>query len=439
MRKNKLTRRIEWHPLGQRILKTSVAVTLCLFFYMLRGYRGETMPAEAAITAIICMQSSLHNSTENALNRLAGTIIGAFWGLLFLLLMAVFPSLGRNRIALYLLMGLGTLIALHSTVLLRKSDTASLTAIVFICIVIAYPDIEDPLDQAFHRILGVLVGNTIAIVINTVSLPRRRYPDKVFFVPTSYLTTDQFSQLSPAVLFHLQQLFQDGAKICLISKHAPSFHASQLAHIHFTVPMIVMDGAAIYDANENTYVATTCIHPASCRWLMKRLEGHSFFIYTVHRDRNCIYHHGPLTERERIVYTHLKRSPYRYYLDDDHYSLSDVVYIKLVTAGDEADRLQHELEPMLEKMKLRCVVRPQAGLEDGCSLYFYAAHADIDHARAHLMHLLQQDDPRLTLQESSGSGAYTTELDALRLLRRVRNAYEPSAIRAWIEERRRKN
>ena len=80
-------RMIPWPPLGQRIIKTSLAVTLCLFFYLWRGYRGESMPAEAAITAIICMQSCVHDTRTSALNRLAGTMIGAMCGFVFLLLM----------------------------------------------------------------------------------------------------------------------------------------------------------------------------------------------------------------------------------------------------------------------------------------------------------------------------------------------------------------
>ena len=41
---------------GQRILKTTLAVFLCLLIYALRGFEGQDMPTEAAITAIICMQ-----------------------------------------------------------------------------------------------------------------------------------------------------------------------------------------------------------------------------------------------------------------------------------------------------------------------------------------------------------------------------------------------
>ena len=53
------------------------------------------MPAEAAITAIICMQSCVHDTRTSALNRLAGTMIGAFCGFIFLLLLLMFPVLSK--------------------------------------------------------------------------------------------------------------------------------------------------------------------------------------------------------------------------------------------------------------------------------------------------------------------------------------------------------
>ena len=425
---------IQWQPIGQRIIKTSLAVTICLFFYMLRGYQGESMPAEAAITAIICMQPYIHDTRKSALTRLAGTLIGAVWGFLFLLLMLLFPLLGGNLLILYPLMGLGTLIALYNAVLIRKQDAAGLAAIVFVCVVIAFPDITDPMDQAFHRILDVLVGTVTALMVNAIRLPRTRLRHSVFFVRMQDLAEDQFSRLTPTVLFRLQNLYQEGAKICLISKHAPAFHTSQMDHVKFTVPLIVMDGAAIYDANENVYLSIAHPDAASCRWLIKRLEsmGISFFVYTVHRDRNCIYHHGALREPERQVYLHLKKSPYRYYLDNDHYAVSDVVYLKIVTSKEEAEHIQRELQPLMDKMKLRSVVRPQAGLENGCSLYFYAAHADIQHAQTHLMQLLRQKDSALEMHDMVSPNPYRSEHDAVQLLKKLSREYEPNFIKAWF-------
>ncbi len=81
--------------IGQRMLKTAVAVFICLMIYCLRGYHGQSMPTEAVITAIICMQPYIRDSREYAVNRLAGTLVGTFWGLLFLLLFLV-PAVSSN-------------------------------------------------------------------------------------------------------------------------------------------------------------------------------------------------------------------------------------------------------------------------------------------------------------------------------------------------------
>ena len=70
----RLSQKIYLPPVGQRIIKTSIAVTLCLLFYTLRGYRGQDMSAEAAITAIICMQPYVHDTRKYALNRIAGWV-----------------------------------------------------------------------------------------------------------------------------------------------------------------------------------------------------------------------------------------------------------------------------------------------------------------------------------------------------------------------------
>ena len=421
-------------PLGQRIIKTSMAVFLCLVFYRLRGYRGETMSAEAAITAIICMQPYVQDTKEYALNRLSGTLIGAFWGFLFLLVVPLFPSLGQNPVTLYPLMGLGILISLYSAVAIRKPDTSSLAAIVFICVVIAYPDIEHPLDQAFHRVLDVMVGTAIAIGVNLFHLPRVKQEGKVFFLRTKDLAPDQLSQIPSSVLFRLNYLFSDGAKICLMSEHAPAFFMSQMGTVNLNVPLIVMDGAGIYDAIENIYISTVNLEPDASRWLMKRLDtiGVSYFIYTVHKNRNCIYHHGPMNEAEATVYKRLKRSPYRQYLDDDRFALEDIVYIKVVAADSKIAAIEEALQSSLGRRNLRMVDRPQAGLENGSSLYFYAANADMGHAEERVMRLLKKNEPQLQPVQVFSEKGYHSEHDAIHLLHKLGKLYEPFRPFAWL-------
>ena len=115
--------------IGQRIVKTSIAVLITLLVYYLRGYRGADMPAEAAITAIICMQPYVHDTREYAVSRFIGTLIGAVWGLGFLLLMLVFPRMGEVLLLVYLRMAIGVMLTLYTCVLVRRPDTAGQAAI----------------------------------------------------------------------------------------------------------------------------------------------------------------------------------------------------------------------------------------------------------------------------------------------------------------------
>ena len=419
--------------IGQRVIKTSIAVFLCLVFYHLRGYHEGTISAEAAISAIICMQPYVTDTRDYAINRISGTLLGAFWGFLFLLIV---PILSIRGIPLYALMGLGTLITLYSAVIIKKPDTSGLAAIVFICVVIAYPEVEFPLDQAFRRVLDVLVGTFIAIGVNIFRLPRVKLRNQLFFLYTKDLTKDHLSQIPSSVLFRLSYLNRDGAKICMISEHAPACFISQLSQIHLNAPMIVMDGAGIYDANENIYLSTSCIPSTSSEWLMGKLKsmGLSYFIYTVNKNRNFIYHYGTMSQEEQKVMQRMRRSPYRHYLNDDSFDLKDIVYLKIIAREDRAERVRREIKNMLSSNGLRVVLRPQPGL-DGCSsLYFYATDATVENAKAQVLEMMRAGQPELQAREIvSGPGA-SSEYEAIRLLHTLGNAYEPHCLTHWIRK-----
>ena len=418
----------DWYfpPLGQRIVKTTVAVLICLVIYALRGYRGIEMPTEAAITAIICMQPYASDTAIFARDRFTGTLIGAFWGLLFLLLLLLFPGLGKAAI-LYPLMALGVLVSLYSAVVMRRMDASSLAAIVFICVVIAYPEIEEPLQQAFHRIIDVMVGTTVAICVNIFRFPREKRRDQVFFMRTRDLVPDQLAQISSNVLFRLNYLVNDGARVCLISEHAPAFFLSQMSAVRLNTPLIVMDGAAIYDAQENTYLWTENLKEDSSRWLMERLEkmNVSFFIYTVRNHRTCIFHQGNVTRGEKIVYERMRRSPYRHYLDGDSFDLREIVYVKVIAPHMDAEAVIRALEKELPQQNLRWAVRRQPGLSGSVGLYFYAEGAYMEHAEKELMAMLQKDQPTLEPIEVFSNTGYRTEHDAVHLMHVLSKKYEP--------------
>ncbi|MBQ9662171.1 MAG: FUSC family protein [Oscillospiraceae bacterium] len=413
--------------IGQRIIKTTVAVFLCLMVYYHRGYSGQSMPTEAMITAIICMQPYVRDSRSFALNRFAGTVIGAFWGLMFLLLLLLFPRMGEIPVLLYASMALGVLVSLYTAVLIGKADTASLAAIVFLCVVISFPDIEDPLLRAGQRILGVFIGTLAAIGVNIFRLPRVKQRDRVFFVRTKDLVPDRFSQLPAAASFRLNYLYDDGAKLCLMSEHAPAFFMLQMSAARLNIPLIVMDGAAIYDADRNLYIRTENLDPEDTERVIERLRalGISCFVYTVHNNKTCIFHLGEIRSPEQMVFERMHRSPYREYLEGEVYVPEEVVYIKVIDEAGKLAEVEHHIRKLLPKSRLRAVIRPQAGAPGISGLYIYAHTATMEQAQKRLMQLLRKEDDSLTPVEIHLNRPYRSEMDAMRVLYALGNAYEP--------------
>lgn len=428
---------------GQRITKTAIAVFLCLLIYYIRGYRGETMPTEAMITAIICMQPYVRDTRDYAWNRLAGTLIGAVWGLLFLLLLLVFPHMGSNLPLLYARMALGVLVSLYTAVLIRKPDTASLAAIVFLCVVIAFPDIEHPLRRALLRILDVLIGTFVAIGVNVFRLPREKRRDHIFFVRTKDLVADRFSQIPSAALFRLNYLYDDGARICLMSEHAPAFFLMQMNATKLNVPLIVMDGAAIYDAEQNIYLQTETLDPEETGRLIERIKSLniSCFIYTVHNNKTSIFHIGEIREAEQTVLNRMKRSPYRDYLEGEIFDPKEVVYLKIVDETGKLTETEFHLSKYMPKGKMRAVIRPQAGAPGISGLYIYAHTATMEQAKKRLLQMLREKEESLIPVEIRLHSAYTSERDAMQVLYRLGNAYEPVKLFRGIRRlcRRRKS
>ena len=416
--------------IGQRITKTAIAVFLCLVVFYLRGIEGASLSSEACITAIICMQPYVRDTREFAVNRVAGTLIGSFWGLLFLLICLFFPDLANHRLLLYAMMAVGIVVSLYGAVAIRMPDTSSLAAIVFICIVIAYPEIESPLEQAFYRITDVLLGTFIAIGVNVFRLPRDKNRNLVFFIRTKDLVPDRFAQIPSAALFRLNYLYNDGAKICLMSEHAPAFFTLQMNGTYLSVPLIVMDGAAIYDANENKYLYHWNIEAESSAWLRDTLDSLSlsYFIYTIHNNKTCIFHLGRMTELEKPVYDRMRSSPYRSYLDGEIYKDEEPVYFKIIDSDENIQILRSRLHKQLRDHDLRSVIREQAGSPGVSALYIYSTQANNHRAQLKLMQMLHEKEPQLEDMRVFLPGSYRTEADAMHLLHTVGNYYEPLKI-----------
>lgn len=151
---------------GLRIIKTSLAVFLCLIFYALLPLPDTMKVTTALVATIISLRSTIQESFTVSFNRIQSTFLGAIFGLLVLTIKERL-MLEDNSLAYALLLSFfAALIIWFSVALLKKGDGAGLGSIVFL--IIASGTLEDvsPFQIAVARFFDTLIGIVIALFVN---------------------------------------------------------------------------------------------------------------------------------------------------------------------------------------------------------------------------------------------------------------------------------
>ena len=421
-------------PLGHRIIKTAVAVFICLLLHILSGYRGTV--SSAAISALLCMQPYATDSRTFAIERIMGTLHGSLWGFAYLLLMPAAPKVTvPMMIAAYTVMALFVMLSMYAAVIMKRASTAALVAIVFLSMVIDYPFTAMTLSDTLITVVDTFVGVLVAIFVNSSHLPRRKNPDKLFFVRTMDLVPDRYRQLPSSVHITLDHLYNDGAKICLVSRWAPAFIISQMGLLNVNVPLIVMDGAAMYDIQENKYLEVVDIPHENAERLSEIILGFGSFcsFYTVRERSLCIYRNGPISEAEREEYRKMKRSPYRNYMEGSYTDADRIAFMRVIDTPERIQELAYLIQSVLPPGMFRMEHRQEAQFPDYEGLYFYAPHANVPEMKEHVRkHMEEKSGQPLTgVDILPKHSKYSPEHHALVLLSRLKNEYEPVDFRKF--------
>ena len=419
--------------LGMRIIKTSVAVGICLLVNMLIGFNINV--CHAAFAVVVCLQPVMSDSREFARNRVLSTFVGAVTGLLCLLIMDNISYAYTHMWLAYLMMTLGTLITLYVCVVFKAQDAACLAAIVFICIVYTFPDVEAPIANAVARLLYTILGTFVAIAVNVFHLPREYKTNQLFFVRMQDLSNDRYKPLPMKVEYYLKGFYEHGANICLISRWAPAFVMSQLSALKVETPVIVMDGSALYDPRENKYLEVIEIPREDLAVLHLFLEdlGLTWCEYAVHDNRTMfIYLQGAESEVMEREYDIMVRAPYRSYRfgdyeDNDHFTTVQVL--------DTVERI-NEVEPKIREYIPESLFRIERRVhptQPGCaSLYFYTPAANVeamkDRVASHIV-----DGDALTQVDITLGDRPSTERNTEQVLHTLRRLFAPVSWKGLLK------
>lgn len=415
-------------PVGMRMIKTAVAVFLCLVVYVLRGHRG--VPIHAVIAAVICMQPYMEDSRAFAVNRVIATVIGAAYGLAALLLTEQLPQ--SAELLRYLLFSAGVILVLYTAVYIQRADAASLASAVFLIVTLSHVDTGDTFVQVYHRVVDTLIGIGAAVLVNGFHLPRDYHRELLFLVLLEELIPQGFGDIPAGVRIGINRLITDGAKIAIVSWRAPAFLMEKLKDLKLCVPVVVMDGAAVYDSRENCYLEKVLIPREHVCLLEEELRRRqvNYFVYSIQENTLLIYYERFSNPMEEKNYQKMHKSPYRNYIQGVCREEDEIVYLRVMDTRQSVERLEEELRAAGFSQYFRMKKQELPEYAGYVMLYFYDIHVSKKRMAEKLLRYAQAKEAVWTdLEEPKLCGEGAKVVRGEHIIKRIRRQYEP--VRRW--------
>ena len=150
---------------GMRVIKTALAIFICL---IIENFRGSSMPYHACIATIVCMQPTLRSTFSSAIDRTLGTIIAGVYSYIFVILLIGTFRLNPHSFLYFLIIGLLSFPLMALMTYIKKPTSLSITVIVFLVIMLSTSGSNEAnaLTYVSERVIGTLIGIAVALFVN---------------------------------------------------------------------------------------------------------------------------------------------------------------------------------------------------------------------------------------------------------------------------------
>lgn len=344
---------------GLRMVKSAVAVLICLLVSML--VNQEDIRIYSSIAALLCVQPYVEDTKRMALQRIIGTFLGSAAGALAILIEVYLLDI-RGTLIGYVLIAALILPTLWGAVALKAANAASLSCVVLLSITVTHITDANPWIFVWNRVVETLLGIAVGIGVNAFQLPRRKRRDILFVSGLDGVLLEPGGQtLAPASRVRLNRMLDDGLLFTISTVRTPA--SVREAAQGLRLPVIVMDGAAMFDLGKKTFLHTRLLPQELAMQCCQIFEeqGIHCFLNGVQDDVLLIYYGELRNEAERDVYEKCRTSPYRNYISRDYFQECPVLYLMGVDRTEKIQALYDALRAagLAEQVKVRLDPAPE--------------------------------------------------------------------------------
>lgn len=421
--------------IGLRIIKSAVGVFLCYVVNLLRNGQGIVFYSQLAV--LWCMQDYVSETKAKAKQRSLGTLVGALAGLVYIMLEQAFGkqlhgliNMSDNLFAALFrgaTISVFIIIVLYVTVLMNKKQASYFSCVVFLSIVVNHISDTNPYLFVWNRFLDTMIGIVLGIIVNTFSLPRKKHSEILFVSGLDDTLLSKNNNISDYERVELNRMLDDGLTFTLSTIRTPASLIEPMHDIRLKLPVIVMDGAALFNLKEKRYELVYVISSKLSQKLVeffKRMKE-PCFINVVVDDLLMIYYEETSIEIYNTIVNSLRSSPYRNYIKRPLPKEEDVVYFMLI---DDKERMQGIYDALMKED----FVRDLKVLFYDSTDYPGKAYIKIYNYNASKEHMLEYLKRRLEINQTVTFGTIPNRYDytimpgdSNNLIRQIKNRFEP--------------
>ena len=337
--------KITFPRIGMRIVKSAVGVFLCYLVNLLRGGTGIVFYSQLAV--LWCMQDYVSETKAKAKQRTIGTFVGAAWGLIVILVYGKISSIiGVPSDILYgLLVSIAIVLVLYSTVVMKKKQASYFSCVVLLSIVVNHITDANPYLFVFNRVLDTMIGIGIGVFVNCFQLPRKKNKNVLFLSGLDDTLLAPNGTMSDYSRVELNRLIEDGAQFSISTIRTPASLMEPLKGINLKLPVIVMDGAALFNISEKRYEYAYVISPENSIAIKNYFTERKipFFANVIIDDLLIIYYQDTDNATYNQLIKRLRSSPYRNYIHRDVPDDESVVYYLAIDTSRNIELLYNDL------------------------------------------------------------------------------------------------
>ena len=350
---------------GLRIVKTALAIFLCLTLYVILktieyipGVQSNFAfnwynPFFAGIAAAYSIHPSKKASLRQAKNRIVASLIGGIIGILLVSVYTLFGGQWPNVYAVnletfnfllpYILVSICVVIVIETGVVLKQRDAIFVSVLTFLSVTINPNSAVEKWYWQFgiNRILSTIIGVLIALGINLFRLPRLcKNKNLLFCVGIDGMLNGENDHFKGFINYKMNDLYFIGANLTLFTTRTPTTFMPLLEDIHVNHPIVCMSGAALYDTKTLKYVALEKIEKEIAIKIKELLNENDIspFINTVEHDVLFV-HNDELNNEGEILYAESKKNAAYGNYSYNEPNMENVVYFLLVEEIDKTNQI----------------------------------------------------------------------------------------------------